>query len=614
MKLPPLFTPCEAYLSAVREIRENPGQRQVFDSRENCVVLAGPGSGKTKCLTVKIARMLHEDVRAPHGIATISFSTECVRHLRRKLGALGVQEGPNLYIGTVHSFCLKHIVIPFARLAGIEIALPVRVATPSEQGHHLAVAERAIFGNARTPPGFRGLVLRTRRSLIREEAMSEHVSAVIAAYQQSLRAAGLVDFDDMILLALNLVEKHSWVRRAITARFPILAVDEYQDLGIPLHRMVLSLLKTGAVRLLAVGDPDQSIYGFIGAQPQLLVDLAHMEGVERVQLHFNYRSGKTIVAASEAALGEERRYEARANPPGTVDMHSCPDGIEDQARRICETIIPEALVRRPDLCLGDIAILYADKTFGNAIASAADRAGVPYQRIDKGAPYERTPLTRWIEDCAVWCAGGWRHRNPPLRQVLRGWLSLLRSDISEEDVRRREIALIVALQPHLAGDVPLREFIRDLAVACLKEIFSAGEHPDERYALRKLWEATGPNGPLEDITVRGFAGQRGSPDHVNLITLHSAKGLEFEVVVIMGVDNGVMPSWREEDDMAEARRLFYVGLTRAKSEVHLAYSGFTTNGYGRRFDRGPSPFLEEVRKRLAESEAELSKFAVPSGG
>jgi len=115
----------------------------------------------------------------------------------------------------------------------------------------------------------------------------------------------------MVLLGMRLIETMPWVRKVLCARFPILVVDEYQDLGVPLHRIVMSLYLSGNIRLFAVGDPDQSIYGFTGARPELLRELSKLEGIKEIPLHFNYRCGKTIIQASKIALGEARSYESK---------------------------------------------------------------------------------------------------------------------------------------------------------------------------------------------------------------------------------------------------------------------------------------------------------------
>lgn len=121
------------YLAAAEELRKNKEQWAAYNSKGNFIVLAGPGSGKTKVLTTKVARMLAEDVRPPRGIACITYSSECARELERRLRAIGIRSASRLFVGTVHSFCLKAIVEPFARLAGEDLTFPLRVATESER-------------------------------------------------------------------------------------------------------------------------------------------------------------------------------------------------------------------------------------------------------------------------------------------------------------------------------------------------------------------------------------------------------------------------------------------------------------------------------------------------
>src|SRR5258708_4405905 len=139
------------YRIAAKELRRNPEQWQAYESKSHCVVLAGPGSGKTKTLTIKMARMLAEDVEPPRGIACITFNSECAGELRRRLDRLGIRESRNVFIGTIHSFCLKHVVLPYARLAGLDFAEQIAVALPSEQDRVFEEAFPDVYGGD-TPP------------------------------------------------------------------------------------------------------------------------------------------------------------------------------------------------------------------------------------------------------------------------------------------------------------------------------------------------------------------------------------------------------------------------------------------------------------------------------
>ena len=602
--------PSTAYHRAVAELRANPGQWRAYNADRHCVVLAGPGSGKTKTLTVKIAKLLIDTIREPRGLACITYNAECARELKTRLERLGVYESHNVFIGTVHSFCLKKVVTPYATLAGLDLPHDFRVALPSEQEALFARAVALEMSADEPPWRWRTISEEYRRTHVDRDAAQwqedEQLAALVDRYERLLRADGMIDFDDMVLMGLTLIESHRWVRRALRAKFPVIVVDEYQDLGVPLHRIVRSLCFRAGSRLFAVGDPDQSIYGFTGARPELLRQLADSPRVDSVLLPFNYRSGPTIVRASAIALGEARGYEARGADAGTVDFHERPDGLEDQTEYICGELIPEALARVEGLQLGEVAILYLDRNDGDVIAQKATEHHFPTMRVDKGAPYPKTPLTRWLEDCSAWCGGGWRTGTPRLSSLLATCASILKVHaLADPRWHEQKVRLVRFLLSRRQPDRPLRDWLTAFTRECLGTVLNADTTlRDERDALATVTAASEMGGPIGDWTVAVFGGQGGSPNHLNLITLHSAKGQEFRVVIMMGMEQGRIPHWSAADARKrEQRRLFYVGLSRAKEEVHMTYSGWTVNRYGRRFANGPSEFLIEIRDRLQSADA-----------
>ena len=595
------------YVIAAESLRENEGQWKAYESQGNCVISAGPGSGKTKTLTIKMARMLAEDVRPPRGIACITYNNQCARELRRRLATLGVADGRRAVIGTLHSFCLQHIVLPYGRIAGIHTPNPLNVATEQERDKYWAAAVEKIVGADENPRDwmFRcDYYRRTHLDRDQPEWLGDNEAAakVIEAYERRLIAQGLVDFEAMVLLGLQLVERHEWVRKALRARFPVLVVDEYQDLGHALHRIVLCLCFTAGMRLVAVGDPDQSIYGFTGAEPALLQELARRDGVEPVQLQLNYRCGPTIVRASEVALGETRGFKSMAEELGTLDIHHRPEGVADQTGFICDTIIPDSLTRREGRQMGDIAVLYLNQYDGNEIAKAVEARGWDFIRIDQGNPYPHSPVIFWLEDCAAWCAGGWQSGEQRLSDLVRSWQNF--NETVTADVGRRILQrdLVRFLHSHRVCDQPLRHWLCEFRTACL-DPFLAREPRlrDDVVAVAKLAEVCAADARLAGLTVSAFSGQGGAGTHLNLMTLHSAKGLEFDVVILPFLEEGKLPSYRSNTDamLRENRRLFYVGLTRARHEVHLAYSGWYRTPYGSVKDYGESRFLTEVRDELA---------------
>jgi DNA helicase-2/ATP-dependent DNA helicase PcrA len=412
------------YLRAAEELRGNAAQWQAYNSQGNCVVLAGPGSGKTKTLTIKLARMLAEDVEEPRGLACITYNNECARELENRLYTLGIEPSERVFIGTVHSFSLTQIVLPYAKTAKIDLPDGFRVATQRERRAALERAFKRTIGGPDNPQNWDLGMTRYRRTILdrnTEQWRTQDVAlaGLVEAFEQELRRVGLIDFDDMPLLAVRALAQNEWLQRAILAKYPILAVDEYQDLGRALHRMVLGLCFSTGIRLFAVGDADQSIYGFTGAHPELLQQVADRQDVETVQLRFNYRSGTRIVTASEYALGETRGYRAPDGAAeGTIYFHPLAGNYEHQAAVVFDTVLRDILAQHQGINLGDIGILYPAAWLGDSVADAAQARGIGVIRADTNALYPRSSkLLRWLEQCAVWCCGGWQSGDPRLFPV-----------------------------------------------------------------------------------------------------------------------------------------------------------------------------------------------------
>ena len=578
------------YATAAESLVDNKEQREAYESAGNCVVLAGPGAGKTKTLTIKLARLLEEEVRAPQRMACITYSNACVGELRGRLKELGVAEDGRLCLATVHSFCLTELVLPYGRLAGLDVPDPLVVASPAQSRKLFEQAHKRTLGSP-APKWFRMECDRLRRTIVDQgskewQTWDRRETAVVEAYQQLLLDNGLIDFDGIILTALRLIERHEWVRQCIKAKYPIVVIDEYQDLGLPLHRMVLALMNKAEVRIIAVGDPDQSIYGFTGAQPWLLKTLAGLPSVQSVQLKLNYRCADQIIAASKTLLPDPAEFRSHDGRQGTILFYELGCDVSGQAEYALEKIVPAMLKENEKWKLGDIALLYRSFNEGNSAAAAADKFDYKYFRVDNGSPIKRSRVTEWLTDCARWCAGGWETGTVTLREILKGWRGLRRSLNHEKDVLAARAKLISFLFTTRDGLIPLQKWLAGIASACVDDILV--EEPglgDEQEVFEQLREATKAGGELSGYTVETFGNQGRSSDQINLMTLHSSKGLEFQAVIMIGLEEGAIPSTydRTKEAIEEARRLFYVGLTRAKSSVHLMY-GFNE-----------SPFVTQVR-------------------
>lgn len=589
------------HMLAAEQLKKNAEQWKAYNSIGNCVILAGPGSGKTKTLTIKLARILAEDVRSPRGIACITYSNQCGRELKKRLSLLGIEDDSRVSIGTLHSFCLKHIVLPYAQLAKLPKKYPITVASERDTKRLQQKAVDMVIGtDERWDPRFD----RYRRIYLDRDSpewssQDEEATKAIEKYEELLDELGLIDFDGMVLIGLHLVQKYAWVRKSLSARFPILVVDEYQDLGYALDRIVHLLCFEAGMRLVAVGDPDQSIYGFTGADPSLLKCLAEREDVESVRLRLNYRCGSEIILSSEVVLGEERGFLSGREEPGVVFFHERQEGIEDQSHFICEEIIPAALNRHRGRSLGDIAILYLDKNDGEVVANAVGETGWKFIRVDGNNPYQPSPVTYWLEDCAAWCAGNWRTGDTRLSDLVRRWVAFNESLCAESERRRLQAALVRFLYHHRNPGMPLNEWLGLFMTMGLEVTLQREPRlKDDREKVENLLKATSPGNSLEPFTVAFFGGQGGSPEHLNLTTLHSAKGLEYDVVIMMGLEQGRIPFYNDSDTaIREKRRLFYVGLTRARYEVHLVYSGWYSK-FGRNFKNGRSIFVDEVQNDI----------------
>ncbi len=583
-----------ALAQALADLAANAEQAAAVQERGHCVVLAGPGSGKTKTLTTAMARCLVEDVVDPRGVACITYNNECAIELETRLASLGIASTDRAFIGTVHSFALTQVIMPYARCLPGLLPDEFRVASRAECRAAVEVAYAQVFDDQFDPHDRWGFAEEKRRrdvdrSLPDWRDCNPELIDFIEAYEAELRRRGLIDFDDMPLIAFRMIQQHDWIRAALRARFPVLFVDEYQDLGHALHELVLLLCFAGGMRLFAVGDADQSIYGFTGANPELLQSLVARPDVRVLRLRFNYRSGAKIIRASLGALGEERDYRGRDGAPdGDLSFWKVKGDIDAQARATGNQILPALLERHP---AEEVAILYRAAWQGDKIATALDAKDIPYVRTDGNALIKRSSrLARFIEGCASWTTGGWREADPPYARLLSQAKALVfggRCGDAEEQTLSGQ--LIAFLRSGIdSGETThfwLQRFWRELVMPWR----AITRTPQEEWEVcSEMVKRTDP-ARGGDIALNIFAGRIEGTGRVSLSTLHSAKGREFDAVILFGMNVGAIPSQRDQKSPAalrEARRLFYVGVTRPRKELAIVYQ-----------EGKPSPWIVELYNR-----------------
>lgn len=581
---------------ALEELAANTEQIEAISEKGHCVVLAGPGSGKTKTLTTAMAKAILDDVTEPRGIACITYNNECALELETRLARLGVESDDRIFIGTVHSFALSQVIKPYARCVAPDLPLDFRLATSRECREVVEAAYGEVIGGSGNPHDrWRFAEAKRRRDVDRTHPVwrgrNPELADFIETYEAELRRRGLIDFDDMPLLACRMMRENPWIRRSIQARFPVLFVDEYQDLGHALHELVLMLCFDSGVRLFAVGDADQSIYAFTGANPELLISLTGRPGVHTVRLKFNYRCGTKIIDASMAALGEERGYTA---PDGTRDgeiyFRGIQGGLEAQAQYVAHTLIPEILNR--EITLQETAILYRAAFQGDAVATASLTAGLPIVRSDNQALVRRNSrLSRFVEACARWVAGGWKDADPPFRRLAAEAVALVLGTGASPDERHTiELELVAFLRNSIdmghTANSWLRAFAEQIAGPWQRRTRTVTEDWD---SIDEMIEKTNPDSPTGDMPLAHFGGKVEGHGRLNLSTLHSAKGREFDAVILFGMNQDVIPNWRDQqrpEALREARRLFYVGVTRSR---HILYVVFQRGSH--------SPWVKELYDR-----------------
>jgi len=588
------------YLQKLQEISKDRQQLAAYDATDSTVVIAGPGSGKTTVLTLKVMRLLEECIAAPRGLACLTYSTEAAREFKDRLHRLGLHKRSNTFLGTVHSFCLSEVLTPFSRLyPQYQIPNPVKIISESDK--------RKLFDtiNNRLPSTTNMTDMDKERSRnisgiskVYIESYDLALQAAVA-FEEELRKSGYIDFVSMVKFSVMLIQNEAYVRKALEAKFPWIVIDEYQDLGRPLHEIVLSLLDGTNIKVFAVGDADQSIYDFQGAAPDYLTELSERTGIRCIRLLNNYRSAQEIVDASESVLNTSRGYRASGklkNYPANIEFIECEFGMDEQYEAAVENILKYHATGIP---YHEIVVLVGNNNTLKELKAKCVEQGIPVYLARQ--EFRNTEFVQWLEDCACWVED---NTSFPFDDIYATWEHFLSSNGTTifSDGRilaKRELLRIISESKKFASS--LLNWLAYMASQLkIVDIFSESERfPDEMSNFEILKRVVTE---AETTLSIEFLTKLGNPkDQVVLSTRHSAKGLEFDVVIMLGMEKDSFPRFNStQREIEEAHRLCFVAVSRARKACVLVRSKHLQNRFGRWFNKEPSPFwvtLQEHKKR-----------------
>jgi DNA helicase-2/ATP-dependent DNA helicase PcrA len=622
----------------------NPTQRDAVEHTGGpLLILAGAGSGKTRVLTHRISYLIDQGLAAPEEVLAITFTNKAAREMKDRVALLVGPDSRKMWVSTFHAFCAR-ILRAHAEKLGYK-----REFTIYDGADQVRLVKRSIVELGKDPKRFNPRSFQAQISSAKNVLMSpddflrksegyiaENVAEVYDLYQRRLYENNAMDFDDLIMQTVALLELFPEVRDRYQTRFRYIHVDEYQDTNHAQYRLV-NTLAAAHRNLCVVGDDDQSVYSWRGADIRNILDFERdYPEAKVVKLEQNYRSTQTILDAANAVVSNNASRKAKelwtAGDEGErIRVFAASDEYAE-ARFVVSEI--ENLTGRGESAR-DIAAFYRTNAQSRALEDVLVREGVPYQIVGGVRFYERAEIKDAMAYLAVIsnpadAVGLERIVNVPKRGLGNTSVAKL-----QDHARRSGITLYDALAEApaagLAGKAAkacasLRELFEgwrvaarevppaELIGAVLDESGYRGELRDENTIesesrLENLEELINAAREYERVdpepTLDGFLQEQAlyseqdsvtsEGGSVTLMTLHNAKGLEFDHVFVVGMEEGTFPHARslDEQNLEEERRLAYVGITRARKTLTLTHAKLRSN-WGEREYRMPSRFLSEI--------------------
>lgn len=631
----------------------NKEQQQAVQHTEGpLLILAGAGSGKTKVLTVRIAHLLAQGVN-PYEILAITFTNKAAKEMKSRVEGLVGDVANRIWLSTFHSFCAKFLRFEIDSFLGYNSNFTI-YDTSDSQAVIKAALKALNLDDKYYPVGAMIAAISDAKNKLlfasdfRKQARDfyqQKVADVYEYYERELRKNNALDFDDLLLVAVKLLQSNATVLDKYSHRFRYVMIDEYQDTNHAQY-LLAKLLASHWKNIAVVGDADQSIYAWRGADIQNILDFEKdYPNCTSIKLEQNYRSTKIILDAANAVIdNNEGRPEKNLwtdKIEGAKIQHFTAQSEHEEAAFIGDTIAKKHDIH--DVPYGDMAILYRTNAQSRVLEEALIKRALPYTMVGGTKFYDRKEIKDVLaylrvlynpfDDLSLLCI-----INVPKRSIGATTVAKL-----QDYAREKGTSLFMTLtQLHLIDSIKgktkekLEEFgiliftlvseMEDKTVLDILESIldrtgylaqleestdpqdqARAENIGELLSVAKDFQDTNPSGTVEDFLeqvalVNDVDSFEQEEAKVTLMTLHAAKGLEFPIVFLCGLEEGLFPHSRtlmNPEEIEEERRLAYVGITRAEKELYIS-NATTRTVFGRTSSYLPSRFIDEIPEELVD--------------
>ena len=631
----------------------NKEQQQAVQHTEGpLLILAGAGSGKTKVLTVRIAHLLAQGVN-PYEILAITFTNKAAKEMKSRVEGLVGDVANRIWLSTFHSFCAKFLRFELDNFLGYNSNFTI-YDTSDSQAVIKAALKALNLDDKYYPVGAMIAAISDAKNKLlfasdfRKQARDfyqQKVADVYEYYERELRKNNALDFDDLLLVAVKLLQSNAAVLDKYSKRFRYVMIDEYQDTNHAQY-LLAKLLASHWKNIAIVGDADQSIYAWRGADIQNILDFEKdYPNCTSIKLEQNYRSTKIILDAANAVIenneGRPKKNLWTDKTEGAKIQHFTAQSEHEEAAFIGDTIAKKHDIH--GVPYGDMAILYRTNAQSRVLEEALIKRALPYTMVGGTKFYDRKEIKDVLaylrvlynpfDDLSLL-----RIINVPKRSIGATTVAKL-----QDYARANGTSLFMTLtQLHLVDTIKgktkekLEEFgiliftlVAEMEDKTVLDILEAildrtgylaqleestdpqdqarAENIGELLSVAKDFQDTNPTGTVEDFLeqvalVNDVDSFEQEESKVTLMTLHAAKGLEFPIVFLGGLEEGLFPHSRtlmNPEEIEEERRLAYVGITRAEKELYIS-NATTRTVFGRTSSYLPSRFIDEIPEELVD--------------